>query len=502
MTMKNDAVSVGAVGGAELIAATRHDFETFFERAFREINPNTPYVSNWHVSALAHGFERCCRGEVTRLAIVIPPRQLKSTILSVALPAYLLGHDPSTKIICSSYGTHLATDFHNKTRRIVASRWFQEAFPNFKIGSSDTQTHFDTTEGGFRFATTPGGAMTGIGADWIILDDPQKVSDMHHESSRNEGKRLLDDTVYSRFNNPKTGVLIIVMQRLHDDDLIAHVMRPGSGWELIKIPMMAEEDLYYPISENVRHCFKKGTFLQPTLFGQKEFDQLRNSMGTSNFYAQYQQSPVPPAGNLFDWKWFRPTLDPPEFSEVIMSLDVAASNASGDYSAFTIWGHRDGNWYLMAAYRFQYELPEVRNTLLRLDKQYRPDLIVVDGVGVGQGLVQQLNYEGIRHIKGAKGSGKVVDAEAIAPIIEGGRVFYLQNAPGLAAFREEVIAFPKGKYDDQVDSMVQFLKRGSRVVSFAQRFKRPEREGIRSATSRTTITAISIRSDGRILRLR
>jgi len=500
MTMKNDAISDGTVGSAELIAATRHDFETFFERAFREINPNTPYASNWHVSALAHGFERCRRGEVTRLAIVIPPRQLKSTILTVALPAYLLGHDPSTKIICSSYGTHLGIDFHNKTRRIVGSRWFQEAFPNFKIGSSDTQTFFETTEGGFRFATTPGGAMTGIGADFIILDDPQKASDMHYESSRNEGKLLLDDTVYSRFNNQKTGVLIIVMQRLHDDDLIAHVMRPGSGWELIKIPMMAEEDLYFPISENVRHCFKKGTFLQPTLFGQKEFDQLRNSMGTSNFYAQYQQSPVPPAGNLFDWKWFRSILDPPEFSEVIMSLDVAASKAAGDFSAFTIWGHRDGNWYLAAAHRFQYELPEVRNRLLQFDKHYRPDLIVVDGVGVGQGLVQQLKYEGIRHIESIKGSGKVVDAEAIAAIIEGGRVFYLQNAPGLAAFRDEVIAFPKGKYDDQVDSMVQLLKRGSRVVTFAQRSKRPERKGIRSTTSRTTITAISVQADGRIFR--
>jgi predicted phage terminase large subunit-like protein len=501
MIMKNNsAVFTATVSGAELIAATRNDFETFFERAFREINPNIPYVPNWHVSALAHAFERCRRGEVKRLAIVIPPRQLKSTILTVALSAYLLGNDPRMKIICSSYGPHLAVDFHNKTRKIVGSLWFREAFPNFKIGSSDTQTFFDTTEGGFRFATTPGGAMTGIGADFIILDDPQKSSDMLNESSRNEGKLLLDNTVYSRFNNQKTGVLIMVMQRLHDDDLIAHVVRPGSTWELIKIPMMAEEDLYFPLSENVHHCFKKGTFLQPTFFGQKEFDALRNDMGTSNFYAQYQQSPVPPAGNLFDWKWFRPILDPPEFSEVIMSVDVAMSNADGDYSAFTIWGHRDANWYLTAAHRFQHELPEVRNKLLQYDKHYRPDLIVVDGVGVGQGLVQQLKYEGIQYIDGVKGSGKLVDAEAIAPMIEGGRVFYLQNAPGLAAFRDEVIAFPKGKYDDQVDSMVQLLKRSSRVVRFAQQHKRPERKGIRSENSGTTITAINVYADRRLVR--
>jgi predicted phage terminase large subunit-like protein len=496
MTMKNDAASGGA---AELIAATRNNFETFFERAFREINPRTPYQPNWHVSALAHAFERCRKGELTRLAVVIPPRQLKSTLLTVALSAFLLGNNPSVKIICSSYAPHLAIGFHNNTRKIVGSPWFREAFPDFQVGSSDTQTFFDTTEGGFRFATTPGGALTGIGADWIILDDPQKASDMLHESSRNEGKHLLDNTVYTRFNNQKTGVLIIVMQRLHEDDLIGHVMRPGSGWELIKIPMMAEEDLLYPISENIVHCFKKGSFLQPELFGQREFDQRQIEMGTSNFYAQYQQSPVPPAGNLFDWKWFRSAVAAPAFSEVIMSLDVAASKDGGNYSAFTIWGHRDGNWYLIAAHRFQYELPEVRGRLLEFDKHYRPDLILVDGVGVGFGLVQLLKRDGLRHVESAKGSGKVADAETVAPMIEAGRVFYLPNAPGLTAFRDEVIAFPKGKYDDQVDSMVQLLKRSFRVTSFAQQFKRFERKDIKSVNSNPKTTLIGIQ-DGRIYR--
>jgi predicted phage terminase large subunit-like protein len=319
-------------------------------------------------------------------------------------------------------------------------------------------------------------------------------------SQRNEAKVLLNDTVYSRFDNQKTGVLIIVMQRLHDDDLIGHVMQPGNGWEMIKIPIMAEEDMYYQMSENDHCCFKKGNFLQPKLFGQKEFDKLRHDMGTANFYAQYQQSPVPPAGNLFDWKWFRPALDPPEFSEVIMSLDVAATKAAGNYSAFTVWGHRDGNWYLLAAYRYQYELPEVRKRLLQFDEQYRPDLIVVDGVGVGHGLVQELRNAGAKHIHSARGNGKIVDAESTTAMIEGGRVFYLPGAPGVAAFRDEVIAFPKGKYNDQVDSMVQVLKRCSDVLRMAQQFKRPERKGISSANSRTTITAISVQADGRIFR--
>jgi predicted phage terminase large subunit-like protein len=500
MTKNDDWIPVGTVNrNAELVAVTRNDFEAFFEKVFGQLNPSTKYVTNWHVSVIAHALERCRRGELTRLVILLPPRQLKSTIVSVALPAYILGLNPSARIICASYGQQLAVDLSNNTRKILFAPWYQEAFPKTKMGPSDTQNYFATTEGGYRFATTLGGAMTGLGADFIILDDPQKASDMVYENSRNEAKILLDNTVYSRFNDPKTGVLIIVMQRLHEDDLIGHVMQ-ADGWEVIKIPIRAEEDLHYQMSNNVHCRFNKGNFLQPKLFDQKEFDDLRNRMGTANFYAQYQQSPVPPAGNLFDWKWFRPAPDPPEFSEVVMSLDVAATKAAGNYSAVTVWGHRDRNWYLMAAHRYQYELPEVRKRLLRFDEHYRPDLIVIDGIGVGRGLVQELRSEGKKHIHDTKGDGKIGDAESVAPMIEGGRVFYLPDAPGLAAFRDEVIAFPKGKYNDQVDSMVQLLKRASRVVSTAQDTKRPERKDIRSENSRTTITAINVYADRRLVR--
>ena len=142
----------------------------------------------------------------------------------------------------------------------------------------------------------------------------------------------------------------------------------------------------------------------------------------------------------------------------------------------------------------------MRYKLLQFDKHYRPDLILVDGVGVGQGLVQLLKRDGVRHVEGVKGSGKVVDAEAVAPMIEGGRVFYLEGMPGLVLFRDEVIAFPKGKYNDQVDSMVQLLKRSFRVVSFAQQFKRSERKDIKSVNSSLKVTAFSIHANGRVFR--
>ena len=476
-----------------LLAATRTDLQAFSERVFYALHPDKPFLSNWHTTAVSHALKRCLGGEVKRLVILLPPRHLKSTLVSVAFTAFILGQKPSAKLICASYATQLAADLSNRTRKVLDQHWYQQAFPSTKIGETDKQEFFKTTAGGYRFATTPGGAMTGMGADWIILDDPQKAADMVHENARNEAKSWLDNTVYSRLDDPKSGVIIIVMQRLHEDDLIGHVLQ-GTGWEVIKIPVMAEEDLTYQLSDNHWHCFKKGELLQPARFGQKEFDTNRDNMGTAHFYAQYQQSPVPPSGNIFDWKWFRLELAPPAFSEVIMSLDVAATNASGNYSAVTVWGHRDKSWYFLAAHRFQYELPEVRARLLELDKHYRPDLIIIDNVGVGLGLAQELRAQGIKHIQTSGSGGKVSNAEQIAPMIEGGRVFYLPDALGLAAFRDELIAFPKGKYDDQVDSMVQVLVNGPRVVACAQQFKRPERKGIKSTNGQLSIKVIKIQS--------
>ena len=198
-------------------------------------------------------------------------------------------------------------------------------------------------------------------------------------------------------------------------------------------------------------------------------------MGSAGFSAQYQQEPIPPGGGLIKWEWFEHVDKAPEFSELIMSIDVAAS-AHGNYSAFTIWGHRNHVWYLVAVERQRSELPKVRENLLKLDKQHKPDIIVIDGVGIGLGLYQDLKHKGLKHVYPTRGEGKVADAEAILPMIEGGRVQILTNCPGLLDFRKEVMEFPEGKYNDQVDAMVQLLKNRGNAIKLARRHKRVERE--------------------------
>ena len=283
------------------------------------------------------------------------------------------------------------------------------------------------------------------------------------------------------------------MQRLHVDDLAGHLIGKG-GWTCLELPARAEADTVYELDDHTTYTFKAGQLLHPARLGEKELEERRHSLGTAAFYAQYMQAPIPPAGGIFKWPWFkRYDANHPKFSELFLSVDVAATANGGNYSAFTIWGHRDGIWYLVAAYRGQYELPQVRETIIRLDKECRPDLVVIDSNGIGKGLLQELRKQGFRHCGGVRGKGRQIDAEAIAPMIEAGRVRVRHDVPGINAFRDEVIAFPNGKYSDQVDSMAQLLCQGQQAVNLARRYKRHERRNIKSTGSqiRVKVTKIS-----------
>jgi predicted phage terminase large subunit-like protein len=460
-----------------LNAALRTDFQAFSERAFMTLNPTETFLDNWALQVIAHHLNLCAKRKITRLLIVIPPRSLKSMMASVAFPAYLLGRDPSTEVITVSYNQDLSTKFSNDTQSIIKSDWFRQLFPHTVISQyKDTQSDFETTKHGARYATSVEGALTGFGSDFIIIDDALKANEANSESARKKVNEWFNNTVLTRLKNPKHGVIIVVMQRLHVDDLAGHLIEQG-GWTVLKIPAFAETETVYQLGNGKTHTYKAGELLHPERLGQKELDELRDTMGTAAFYAQYQQAPIPAAGNIFKWEWFKQIDKQPEFSELVMSVDVGAST-TGNYSAFTVWGHRDRSWCLTAVYRDKLELPAVRQRLLDLDKKYRPDLVIVDGVGVGCGLFQELRAQGFLHVEKTNGTGKIVDAHKILPMIEGGRVSVLKNCPGLAEFRDEVIAFPDGKYNDQVDSMVQLLRHEAGAIRMANRHKRPEREHV------------------------
>ena len=232
-----------------LNALLRSDFETFLERCLKTLNPGMPYLSNWHIKAIAHQLARVRRGEINRLIINMPPRHLKSLTVSVAFPAFLLGLEPWHRIFAISYGSELALKHARDFRAVVTDPWYRNAFPNMKI-ARETDDTITTTLKGFREATSIGGSITGKGGDYFIIDDPLKPLDALSEPARTRVNQWLHNTLMSRLDNKQTGVIIVIMQRVHMDDLCGFLMNGSSEWEVLSLPAIAEVAERVQIGEN------------------------------------------------------------------------------------------------------------------------------------------------------------------------------------------------------------------------------------------------------------
>jgi hypothetical protein len=208
-----------------LNAILRQDFAAFLRKTFDTLSPGQTFIPGWHIDALAYQFERLRRGEITRLIINTPPRSLKSMTASVAFPAFVLGHDPTRRIVCASYSGELAFKLSNDFRAVLASPWYRSIFPQTRIGSyKDSETEVELTRRGCRLATSTGGTLTGHGGGLIIIDDPLKPLDAQSEAERSAANQWFLNTVMSRLDDKRTGAIAIIMQRVHMDDLTGFVL--------------------------------------------------------------------------------------------------------------------------------------------------------------------------------------------------------------------------------------------------------------------------------------
>src|SRR5579885_2980992 len=234
----------------------RRDFHAFLLRSFSELNPQTEIADNWHIDVMADYLERCRTGEIKRLIINLPPRSLKSHCASIAFPAWILGHNPSAQIICASYAQDLADKHAIDCRALINSSLYRRIFPATRLSSEKRAVaDFLTTARGCRKATSVGGVLTGRGADFIIIDDPLQPDKALSDARRNATNDWYDNTLISRLNHKLTGCIVIVMQRLHEDDLVGHVLaieeRMGLDiepkWNVISFPAIAEQDEHYQV---------------------------------------------------------------------------------------------------------------------------------------------------------------------------------------------------------------------------------------------------------------
>jgi hypothetical protein len=275
-------------------AILRKRFDLFLHRCFRTLNPGQNYLPNWHIQAIAHQLERIRRGEITRLIINMPPRHLKSLTVSVAFPAFLLGHEPWHRIFAVSYGGELSSKHALDFRSIVESPWYRRAFPTMRIARS-LEDEVSTTVRGFRKSTSVYGTLTGLGGDIFILDDPQKAVDAQSDAQRDRLNQWVSNTLISRLDSKRSGVIILVQQRLHLHDLSGYLMEAG-GWTSLSLPAIAESDEVIAIGDRVFHSRAAGEALHPDLEPIESLERLRQQIGSDVFAAQYQQMPVPQAG--------------------------------------------------------------------------------------------------------------------------------------------------------------------------------------------------------------
>ena len=442
----------------------RRDLTSFIDRSFRELNPQTEFLPASYIELIAAKLEACRQGKIRRLIINIPPRTLKSHCASVVFPAWLLGHNAASNIICVSYGQELAEKFARDCRRLMQSSWYRALFPT-RLADRLAVHDFATTQHGTRFATSVGGVLTGRGADMIIIDDPLKPDDAMSQTRRQAVNEWYDNTLLSRLNNKAKGCIIIIMQRLHQDDLVGHVLEQ-EAWEVLSLPAIAEDDHHHVIDGpfGKRDFYRPaGTALPPEREPIAVLEALRRAVGEYNFVSQYQQTPVPPGGNIVKTEWLRyyDRGDLPErFTKTLQSWDTAnKASELNDFSVCTTWGMRDQKFYLLDVYRRRLEFPDLRRAVIEQAKRHGVQTILVEDKASGTQLIQDLRGEifGLTPYSPPPGSDKIIRLHTQSTVFENGHVLLPRQASWLDEYVRELTAFPGSKFDDQVDSTTQAL---------------------------------------------
>jgi predicted phage terminase large subunit-like protein len=458
-TLKTSSLSIDQYQGL----LTRDPY-TFTQKSFAHLNPRTQLLLNWHIEVMVAKLEACRSGKINRLIINVPPRHLKSHCGSIGFPAWILGHDPSAQIICVSYAQDLSDKHARDFRSIMNSRWYQSLFPTRPLIRNQALQEFETRQHGFRLATSVEGVLTGRGADFIIIDDPIKPDDALSVLRRESVNHWFDNTLFSRLNDKNTGCIIVIMQRLHEDDLVGHLLKQA-GWEVVSFPAIAEKDERFEIETPYgprRYQRRTGDILHPARESSDTLETIRRALGPYSFASQYQQSPAPLGGGMVKSAWFKPyALNeiPERFDQVVQSWDTANKISElSDYSVCTTWGIKNHKLYLLDVLRKRMEYPDLKRAVRDQCSRFHATVVLIEDRASGTQLIQELRKEGMRVVKPYAPEGdKIMRMNAQTATIENGFVHLPREAPWLGDYIREITTFPFASNDDQADSTSQAL---------------------------------------------
>ena len=422
------------------------------------------FIEGYHHTKMADAFDRVAKGELKRLIINMPPRHTKSEFASYLLPAWYLGKYPEKKIIQIAHTAELAVGFGRKVRNLVGSEDFKSVFPDVALQSdSKAAGRWNTNKGGEYFAIGVGGAVTGKGADVLIIDDP------HSEQEGQSGDPSVFDRVYEYYTSgPRQrlqpgGSIVIVMTRWHKRDLTGQILKAQESragvddWEVIEFPAI----------------LPSGKSLWQEFWNIKELEKLKAELPVSKWSAQYQQDPTSEEGAIVKREWWKnwEYNQPPQCEFIIQSWDTAfLKTQRADFSACTTWGvfynESEGTGVvephiiLLDAFKDRMEFPELKKKAFDHWKEWQPDAFIVEGKAAGMPLIFELRQMGIpvSEYTPSRGNDKIARVNAVADLFASGIVWAPEKR-----FSEEVIeefaAFPSGEHDDLVDASTQALLR-------------------------------------------
>ena len=422
------------------------------------------FINGRHHEKMARAFEKVANGEVKRLIINMPPRHTKSEFASYLLPSWFLGRFPDKKIIQTSHTAELAVGFGRKVRNLVDSDRYKDIFPQVALqADSKAAGRWATNYAGEYFAIGVGGAVTGKGADLLIIDDPHS----EQEATLAETNPEVYDKTYEWYTSgPRQrlqpgGAIVVVMTRWSKKDLTGQVLkaaaqRSGEEWEVIEFPAI----------------LPSGNALWPEFWSISELEALRQELPNGKWMAQYQQEPTSDVSAIVKRDWWRiwEQDHPPFCSYTIQSWDTAfLKSERADYSACTTWGvfeHPDdtgknqSNIILLNAFKKRMEFPELKEAAFEEFKYWNPDSIIIEAKAAGSPLIFELRAMGIpvQEFTPSKGNDKIARLNAVADMFASGRV-WVPNTHWAEELVEEVASFPSGEHDDLVDSMTQALLR-------------------------------------------
>lgn len=446
----------------------RDSLHEFVKAAFHVVEPETPFVDSWHIKAICDYLTACYEGRIRNLIINIPPGHMKSLLVNVFFPAWVWTRDASKQFIFTSYGEDLVARDSTKCKSLIQSQWYQDRFRVGLAKSPDTATKFGTLKAGHRLSFGFGGAVTGHHGDFVCIDDPLKAAEAESQTVRTKVNDDFDNAVSNRLRDPQTGCRIIIMQRLHEDDLVGHIQDKGLDYEMLVLPAEYEGERFKSSIGFVDPRTEAGALLWSDRFGRREINEMKATLSSRGIAGQLQQRPAPMTGSIFKRGWFEQRGRGGGTARYI-SWDTAASMADTAAYSCGIVGELmpDYRLFIREVYRDRLEFPQLEYKVEELASKYkdRRDLhdIIIEykssGVQVVQSLKQTSDVGDYIVMYTPKGD-KIARAYEAAKWCEKGMVILpppSEDFPWMLDFEEELFKFPNSKYKDQVDAFSQLI---------------------------------------------